>query len=73
MKNRRWERGKKNGRVLRFNCDYANAVIFGAEGVGFYASAVWAHKNKAEGIEFSMASARLKANAELDRIEAEQA
>ena len=64
MSKRRWKRGK---RCYDFRSSDALAIIFGAQGRALWAWAVWGHKFAAEGVEFSLHSAKLKANAELDR------
>jgi hypothetical protein len=57
-------------RMFRRDSDCFNAVIFGTPGpLSFWAWGVWAHKRSAEGIEFSLAQARKKANAKIEEAE----
>ena len=62
---RKWKRGRRR---YDFGSQDAQAIIFGAQGAQLWAWAVWGHKFCAEGVEFSLKSARIKANAQLDRL-----
>jgi hypothetical protein len=65
MSARRWKRGKRR---YDFGSRDAQAIIFGAQGATLWAWAVWGHKFRAEGVEFSLQSAKKKADAQLDRL-----
>jgi hypothetical protein len=61
---------KKGKRYFVRNTGEYNAVIFGAPlPHGIWAWAIWGCKSTDEGVEHSLASARLKANAVIERIE----
>jgi hypothetical protein len=61
---------KKGKRYFVRNTGEYNAVIFGASlPRSIWAWAVWRLKSTDEGVEHSLASARLKANSVIERIE----
>lgn len=66
-KKRRWKRGD---RTYRYDSTKAQGIIFSAPDFYMWAWGVWGEKETIEAIEHSFASAKLKANAALDRIEA---
>jgi hypothetical protein len=68
-KKRRWKRGD---RVYRYDSPKAQGLIFSAPNFYMWAWGVWGHQITVEGIESSLRSAKVKANAALDRIEATQ-
>ena len=68
---RQWKRA--GPRTYRFDCDVANGMIFGsALPLNMWAYGVWSNKRSLEGIAASLASARLRANNEIDRLLAEK-
>jgi hypothetical protein len=66
MARRRWRR--RGERVFEFDLrDKVQAIMFGGRGTFLWAWAVWgAHRFKAEGVEFTLSSARANANAAID-------
>jgi hypothetical protein len=60
---------RKGHKTYRYEGSEAQAVVFGADSVGFWAYGAWGREIGAEGIEYSLARARAKANETLDKIE----
>lgn len=66
MKPRQWKRGKRR---YDFGSKGVQAIVFGATGATLWAWAVWgANDFRAEGVEFSLRSAKRKANENLDSL-----
>lgn len=68
MKTRKWKRGKRRYDFVSME---AQGIIFGATNASLWAWVVWGKNSfRAEGVEFSLRSARRKANEKLERAEA---
>jgi len=68
MKKQSWR--KSGQRMFRRDSPVFNAVIFGAPApTQFWAWGVWSRKKQFEGIEFSLARARQKAQAKIEEAE----